>query len=334
LLREISAKHVKARGGEGKGLTIRTLYLPALIVAGVLLACAAAVLAVSREVEATFPGKNGKIAYVAFRVTNGTAEIYTINPSGGGKTQITHNNTDEFSLSYSPNGKKIVFVSGYVNEELYTIDASGGGKTQLTHNNKADFDPSYSPNGKKIVFVSGDGNDGELYTIDVRTGHRVQLTHNNTDDYDPSYSPNGKKIVYVSGDGANASELYTIDASGGGRTQITHNNKADYDPSYSPDGKRIVYEGSDTFGDLNVEKAESDIYTIKAGGGDKTHVTNTDNVDEFEPSYSPDGKKIAYTVYKGNAGELYTIDVGRGGKTNLTNTDNVDEYMPSWGSRP
>jgi TolB protein len=177
-------------------LSIRTLSLPALIVAAVLLACAAVVLAVSREVEATFPGKNGKIAYVAFRVTNGTAEIYTINPGGGGKTQITHNNNDEFSLSYSPNGKKIVYVSGYVNEELYTIDASGGGKTQLTHN-----------------------------------------------------------------------------------------NKADYDPDYSPDGKRIVYEGSDTFGDLNIDKAESDIYTIKAGGGDKTHVTNTDNVDEYMPSW-------------------------------------------------
>ena len=200
---------------------------------------------VSEKAEATFPGKNGKIAYVAFRVTNGTAEIYTINPGGGGKTQITHNNNDEFSLSYSPNAKKIVYVSGYVNEEIYTVDAGGGGKTRLTHN-----------------------------------------------------------------------------------------NKADYDPSYSPDGKRIVYEGSDTFGDLNVDKAESDIYTIKAGGGDKTHVTNTDNVDEFEPSYSPDGKKIAYTVYKGNASELYTIDVGGGGKTKLTNTDKVDEYMPSWGSRP
>ena len=40
LLREIIAKELKTRGGEGKDLTIRTLYLPALIVAGVLLACA------------------------------------------------------------------------------------------------------------------------------------------------------------------------------------------------------------------------------------------------------------------------------------------------------
>jgi len=264
----------------------------------VLIACAAAVLAVSREAEATFPGKNGKIAYVAWGFTSAAAEIYTINPGRGGKTQITHSyNATEFSPSYSPNGKKIAYTAPEgvdwdgSDSEIYTINAGGGGKIQLrggkiqlTHNNTEDYDPSYSPDGKKIVY----GNDGELYTIDVRTGHRVQLTHN---------------------------------------------NKADYDPDYSPDGKRIAYTGSDTFGDLNVDKAESDIYTIKAGGGDKTHVTNTDNVDEFQPSYSPDGKKIALNVYKGND-EIYTIDVGGGGKTNLTNTDNVDEYMPSWGSRP
>ena len=55
----------------------RTLYLPALIVAAGLMACAAAVLAVSREAEATFAGKNGKIAYENNRV------IYTVKPDGG-----------------------------------------------------------------------------------------------------------------------------------------------------------------------------------------------------------------------------------------------------------
>ena len=139
-------------------------YLPALIVAGVLLACAAAVLAVSMEAEATFPGRNGKIAYVAFRVTNGTAEIYTINPGGEGKTQLTHNNNDEFSLSYSPSGKKIVYVSGDGNDgELYTIDVRTRHRVQLTHNNTDDYYLSYSPDAKKIVFVSGDGDASELY---------------------------------------------------------------------------------------------------------------------------------------------------------------------------
>jgi dipeptidyl aminopeptidase/acylaminoacyl peptidase len=177
---------------KGTAMTRRSrLYLPVMIAAAVLaVACVVALLVVSREAQATFAGKNGKIAYVAFRYTNGIAEIYTINPGGGGKTQLTHNNKDEFSPSYSPNGKKIVYVTGYANEEIYTVDASGGGKThQITHNNKADFDPSYSPDGKRIVFVSGDGaNDGELYTIDVGGGGKTNITStNNVDEDMPSW---------------------------------------------------------------------------------------------------------------------------------------------------
>ncbi len=62
---------------KGRGMTRRrTLYLPALIVA-VLMACAVAVLAVSEKAEATFAGKNGKIAYENHRV------IYTVKPDGG-----------------------------------------------------------------------------------------------------------------------------------------------------------------------------------------------------------------------------------------------------------
>jgi Tol biopolymer transport system component len=53
-----------------------------------------------------------EIAYVAFRVTNSTAEIYTINPGGEGKTQITHSyNATELSPSYSPAGKKIAYTA-------------------------------------------------------------------------------------------------------------------------------------------------------------------------------------------------------------------------------
>src|SRR5829696_7803205 len=61
--------------------SIRTLYLPALIVVTVLMACAAALLAVSEKAEATFPGNNGRIAYSAF--DGGVDEtIYTIKPGG------------------------------------------------------------------------------------------------------------------------------------------------------------------------------------------------------------------------------------------------------------
>ena len=63
-----------------------TLYLPVMIVAAVMVACAVALLAVSQKAEATFPGKNGRIAYSAFDLDGGVDEtIYTIKPGGGAK---------------------------------------------------------------------------------------------------------------------------------------------------------------------------------------------------------------------------------------------------------
>jgi dipeptidyl aminopeptidase/acylaminoacyl peptidase len=92
---------------------------------------------------AAFPGKNGRIAYSSYDgpFPKGDFEIHTINPNGSGKTRLTHNNTDEFDLSYSPDGKRIVY-SGQDGPkgdlEIYTINARGGDKFQLTNNDVDD----------------------------------------------------------------------------------------------------------------------------------------------------------------------------------------------------
>ena len=66
-----------------------TLYLPVMIVAALMVASAVALLAVSQKAEATFPDKNGRIAYSAFDLDGGVDEkFYTIKPGGGAKTKL------------------------------------------------------------------------------------------------------------------------------------------------------------------------------------------------------------------------------------------------------
>src|SRR5918992_1583203 len=57
---------------------------------------------------------------------------------------------------------------------------------------------------------------------------------------------------------------------------------------------------------------DSEIYTSNPTGGTPFKVTNN-NTDDGEPSYSPDGRKIAYHGYDGNDFEIYTINAGGGG---------------------
>jgi Tol biopolymer transport system component len=227
------------------------LYLPALIVAVVLMACAVVVLVVSEKAEATFPGKNGKIAYQDWF----SLVIYTINPNGSSKTKVTEPCVYPSLPDYSPTGQKITYTSceGTLGKDLgiSAINVGGGGKVQvthLTHNNTDDEEPSYSPDGKKIVYTSWDGHDTEIYTINSDGTGKFQLTNNRTIDQNPSYSPDGKKIVFA-GAGRNFpylprsydEEIYTIDVDGKNRDRLTDNATYDYYPAYSPDGRRIAY---------------------------------------------------------------------------------------------
>jgi Tol biopolymer transport system component len=163
-------------------LTIRMLYLPAVLLAAVLLACAAALLALSEKAEATFPGKNGRIAYQAIY---GNA-LYTINPDGSGKTKVTRGGDEP---SYSPDGKKIVYSSE--NGGIYTINVGGGGKTKVTEGGN----PSFSPDGKRIAYecwkalISADDEDfdSEICTINVGGGGKSKVTNTKYDARNPSW---------------------------------------------------------------------------------------------------------------------------------------------------
>jgi TolB protein len=174
------------------------------------------------------------------------------------------------------------------------------------------------------------GQDLEIFTINPGGGETFQVTHNNNE-YDayPAYSSDGTKIAYVSLDEHGFDlEIYTIDATGGGdedRVQVTDNDRNDWDPSYSPNGKRIAYCSQHILPIEPTGAVNWAIHTTSTGGGRDVRVTEA-NVEACHPSYSPDGKRIAYS----DGEEIYTINAsGEGGKVRITNNDRWD-YDPSY----
>src|SRR5215212_7970252 len=124
------------RGKRVKSVSLNNLRagLLAVAVAGLLAAVGVfMVVLYAQPAEANFPCKPGKIAYAGYDGQD--YEIYTINPNGGGKKQLTDNSTTDIQSSYSHSGKRIAFVNNAGTDgEIWTIQPNGGGRQHVTDN--------------------------------------------------------------------------------------------------------------------------------------------------------------------------------------------------------
>ena len=68
---------------------------------------------------------------------------------------LSKNAADDFAPAWSPDGRRIAFVSNRDgNDEIYVMNADGTAVTRLTMNPGEDGGPIWSPDGKQILFVS------------------------------------------------------------------------------------------------------------------------------------------------------------------------------------
>ncbi len=254
-------------------------------------------------------------------------EIYVMDNDGGNQRNLTNNPADDKDPSWSPDGKRIVFMSnrdghakhGWLTSDIYVMDNDGGNLQRLTNNDRFDESPSWSPNGKRIAFVG----NRTIYVMDADGGNQQRLTENRTIDESPSWSPDGKYIVFMSTRVGNT-EIYVMDNDGGNQRNLTNNDRVDESPSWSPDGKHIAFTSWENVG------GNKDIYVIDNDGGNQRNLTKHPDAD-WEPVWSPDSKRIAFVSNrtKDLNRDIYVMDADGGNPRNLTNHPEDDED-PAW----
>jgi TolB protein len=292
-----------------------------MIAAAVLVACSAASLvAFSEKAEATFTGKNGRIAFVAYAPELGSpSQIFTINPNGTGEKQLTHSPSGDSnsSPSYSPGGTKIAWVR---NGDIWVMDADGTDKHRLTSTPAYDSDPSYSPDGRKLAFTRvgySSERGADIYIKKLKDGRVRRVTGGGKHhEFDPVFSPDGSRIAFLrqrfsDPDVILGEEIPTVRPDGTGLKVLTPPEVSPESPDWSPDGRKLVFDIT-----LN---AGGRIQTIEADGTNRQTVFAPDpGFYPYGPVFSPDGTKIAFGNYRSgrHIGDIWNIGtVGAHGKT-------------------
>jgi dipeptidyl aminopeptidase/acylaminoacyl peptidase len=190
----------------------------------------------------------------------------------------------------------------------------------------------------KIVFTSDEGAfTRQLLTIEPDGSQRTRIVDRGED---PVWSPDGTKIAYVTPSTHGPSQLVIVNADGTGATTPTGTDDQEFEPSWSPDGTKIAFTSHVPRGQF----VGFEIFVMNIDGTGRTQITDSraDGVgfNASEPSWSPDGTRIAFTRTISQAGnqpldeEIYVMNADGSNLVRLTHNPSTfvlaNDLGPSW----
>ena len=303
---------------------------------------AAVVRAAKSGASTTGPGHglswtpDGKHLVFGDRTGSGPASaIYLYSFEDGGRRQLTHppTNLTDVSPVVSPDGRYLAFVrmnplAGGGNvflQKLEQLQVSGE-PTQLT-NGRSVLTFDWTGDSRSIIHDSVFVEPG-LWRIAV-AGGAPELVLPNIRAGRPSVARRGVGMVYqnslIAGD---IWELPTPSSpnrqpSGDATFRVIESTSRDFDMRFSPDGTRVAF--------VSLRSGKSELWVSNRDGSQQTQLTNFDGWRAGSPSWSADGKRIAFDATQTGTGNwnLYIV-AADGGPVKPLTSDASNNIRPSW----
>lgn len=254
------------------------------------------------EADISPDGKLAVVSATRFDVeeNRGYTDLWLYSLDSGIGRQLTTDTASDSSPTFSPDGKWIAFVSKRSDDketQIYLIPTDGGEARRLTSLPTGANAPKWFPDGRKIAFASAIWIDLVEWKAQAKRLKERSDSKMTAKEWDRAPIAYWDRFL-----DDRQPHLFSIPVEGGELTAITrqsgfHLSKSDYSSSsydISPDGTEVAFVA-------NVDQTgvdpNYDVVTIAACGcKPPVNITQDNPADDGSPSYSPDGRWLAYAA--------------------------------------
>jgi Tol biopolymer transport system component len=274
-------------------------------------------------------------SHVAFRRSGNDAGIYMVPPARGPEQKIASTRPLAAEvlpqMSWAPDGDWIAAPQqdGKDSTQIWLYSVHGKGQRQLTENPQGiDHTPAISLDGRYLAYASCTTSYScDVYLLELDRNHMstgraaLKLTRESTYIRGVAWTTDSKSVVYAAGrkDGAET-HLWRVaiwppglperlDVAG---AQVRH-------PTVAPQGGKLSYTRFNW---------DADIWRYEVG--DKAAPFLSGAAFEYDPAFSPDGRKIVYCSRAGGTDQIWICNRDGSGRSPITNGFGRGTSSPAW----
>jgi dipeptidyl aminopeptidase/acylaminoacyl peptidase len=232
-------------------------------------------------------------AWVAYSVTaidsakdKSDSDVWMTSWDGTQTIRLTSSPESESSPRWSPDGRYLAFLSGRQEgkgAQLWLLDRRGGEAQRASQVRGGISDYAWSPDAKRIVLVVEEETDtiAAKDTGEKKTPKPIVIDR---------YTFKRDIVGYL---GTKRSSLSLVDVATKKTEFLTRGLTDDDEPAWSPDGSRIVFVRRRVPEPRDIENSDVYVIDVRADATPR-RLTDFPGPDGGRPTWSPDGKRIAF----------------------------------------